>query len=243
LHACRDKYMHVSKKDRRGEKMSEGTITVRKAVPIIVATWILSLITTLMFVYADPSLFNLQTKQNMKEHQVEIVRFFDPDEKNVTGLYNISTMGIDDVAVFVWTPNNSNSNAILAIYAYFEYYYEDPPQLIWDIEYRVCRWELKFGASVNQFDSGVGRITRSATSQQEWTQEGSYEWTQTCFKVEPQGLVIDESKETSWILPNQSNYTLRFRVCNEPNMMSGGYSIHTYLRNINVVIEVIDGAW
>lgn len=37
--------------------MSEGAISIKKAVPIIVVTWILSLVTTLALVYVAPSIF------------------------------------------------------------------------------------------------------------------------------------------------------------------------------------------
>jgi len=41
-----------------GDIMAEGvTITVKKAIPIIAITWILSLATTLVIVYVSPNIF------------------------------------------------------------------------------------------------------------------------------------------------------------------------------------------
>jgi len=44
-------------KDVGGDLMSEGTISIKKAIPIIALTWILSLVTTLAIVYVAPSIF------------------------------------------------------------------------------------------------------------------------------------------------------------------------------------------
>lgn len=41
--------------------MSEGAIPIKKIIPIIVITWILSLITTLMVVYVAPNIFLIRT--------------------------------------------------------------------------------------------------------------------------------------------------------------------------------------
>ena len=43
--------MQLVKRIKGGDKMSEGAIPIRKAIPIIVVTWILSLVTTLAIVY------------------------------------------------------------------------------------------------------------------------------------------------------------------------------------------------
>lgn len=43
--------------------MSEGAIPIKKAIPIIVVTWILSLVSTLAIVYVAPNLFPIQTAQ------------------------------------------------------------------------------------------------------------------------------------------------------------------------------------
>jgi len=43
--------------------MSEGAIPIKKAVPIIVVTWILSLVSTLAIVYVAPNIFPIQTAQ------------------------------------------------------------------------------------------------------------------------------------------------------------------------------------
>lgn len=210
--------------NQEGERMSEVAISVRKAVPIIVVTWILSLITTLLFVYADPSLFQLQFSQ--KEHQTEIIRFYEPYEKNVTGTGWMTKL---DLAVFVWTPSNSTNNAILEVYAHAEYYYENPPQITWQYAGRHVWW-MDFFVSVNEIEYTLGKILTTAQNQTEWEQE-SYKWKQTClFKA--------RTTKECWIEPNQSNYTLAFQLAHSDN---ADEVTPTYLRNINVIIKVIDG--
>jgi hypothetical protein len=49
--------------ERGGDKMSGMATLVKKAAPIIVVTWILSLVTTLAVVYVAPSILPLQTTQ------------------------------------------------------------------------------------------------------------------------------------------------------------------------------------
>jgi hypothetical protein len=46
-----------------GDMMSESTLTLRKVIPIIAVTWILSLITTLAVVYLAPYNFQIGTNQ------------------------------------------------------------------------------------------------------------------------------------------------------------------------------------
>lgn len=48
-------------KDMGGDVMSEGANPLKKMIPIIVITWILSLVTTLAIVYIAPSIFPIQT--------------------------------------------------------------------------------------------------------------------------------------------------------------------------------------
>lgn len=210
--------------------MSEVAITVRKAVPIVVVTWILSLITTLVFVYADPSLFQLQASYGQDQHHTKIIRFHEPSEKNVTGML----VWRDDVAVFVWTPTDSTSNAILEVYVYLEYYYENPPTHAWDWE-GAFDWKLNFYLSINEFGQAPQPyIRKSASSETQWEQ-GAYEWTQTCFKLEQ---LQSMWANPLWVIPNQHNYTLTFGVTHTDGASA---TTPTFVRNINVVIEVIDG--
>jgi len=44
-----------------------------------------------------------------------LIRFYEPDEAVMSNEW-------EDVAVFVWTPSNSQNNAILSVYCYFQYY-------------------------------------------------------------------------------------------------------------------------
>jgi hypothetical protein len=49
-------------KDVGGDLMSEGAISIKKAIPIIVITWILSLVATLAVVYVAPNVFPYSVK-------------------------------------------------------------------------------------------------------------------------------------------------------------------------------------
>jgi len=49
--------------ERGGDKMSGMAISIKKAAPIIVVTWILSLVSTLSVVYVAPNILPLQTRQ------------------------------------------------------------------------------------------------------------------------------------------------------------------------------------
>jgi hypothetical protein len=49
--------------ERGGDKMSGMAISIKKAAPIIVVTWILSLVSTLAVVYVAPNILPLQTRQ------------------------------------------------------------------------------------------------------------------------------------------------------------------------------------
>lgn len=49
--------MKQRQNDEGGDRMSEGGLTLKKTISIIVATWILSLVTTLAVVYVSPNIF------------------------------------------------------------------------------------------------------------------------------------------------------------------------------------------
>jgi len=50
--------------------MSEGMISIKKAIPIIVITWVLSLVTTLALVYVSPSIFPPLNTGNISDDAV-----------------------------------------------------------------------------------------------------------------------------------------------------------------------------
>jgi len=157
------------------------------------------------------------------ELQVKVVRFSQPNEINVTSEFR-------DVATFVWIPNNPKNNSILAIYSYCEYRSENPQQIVWGWQ-DAFWWSLEFNIRINQFVSGDShKIYVSAMNQQEWEQEGLSQWQQVAFLAQP--------KQGFWINPNQGNYTLTFQTLHEDRAWA---STPTYVRNINVIITVVDG--
>lgn len=213
--------------------MSESTLTLKKAILIIAVTWILSLASTLAIVYVEPSFFPKQA-QPVCQNQIEIIRFHEPSEKNVT-----STSFWHVVETCIWTPKNPTSNAILAFYCYFEYRCDNPEEYIWEGGGDFW-WELKFGMTTNHFEyREYGRVRRSASSQDFWEERYSTEWKQICFAVDNGKLYgTAEVTEGVWINPNQNNYTLKFQVLHSHKSLS---QVPTFVRNINVFIEVIDG--
>jgi len=212
--------------------MSESTLTLKKAIPIIAVTWILSLVTTLAVVYVEPSFFLTQF-QPTSQNQIEIIRFHEPSEKNVT------SVNLWAVETFIWIPKNPTSNAILAFYCYFEYRCDNPEEYVWEWGGDFW-WELKFGMRANDFEyREYGRTRRSGSSQDFWEERYSTEWKQICFAVDNGKLYgTAEVTEGVWINPNQNNYTLKFLV---HHSHKGLFQVPTFVRNINVVIEVIDG--
>jgi len=214
--------------------MSESTLTLKKAIPIIAVTWILSLITTLAVVYVEPNLLPRQN-QTASQNQIEIIRFNEPSEKNITGFY----LWLNDVATFVWTPKNPTSNSILALYCYFEYRCDNPEEYVWDWE-GAFWWMLQLGMIANDCSFGdFGEISRTASSQAEWEEKYSTEWKQICL-VANIGILSGTADSVTevWITPNQNNYTLKLGAFHSDRASS---STPTFVRNINVIIEVIDG--
>jgi len=203
--------------------MSEATISLKKAILVVVVTCILSSVSTWGVINATPSLVLTQISEN----QAKIIRLRELNEINVTGG---EAWVSQDVATFVWTPNNPENNVILAVYCYFDYRSENPEQFVWEWEDPTFWWELHFNIKVNDFTTKGDKIRRSGSNQQEWERKHSTDWEQVSFLAQPiSGL---------WINPNQDNYTLTFRTL---HMDRASSTTPTYVRNINVIIEVIDG--
>lgn len=198
--------------------MSEMSVSLGKAVVVIIVACSLSSVSTWGVINAVPSLVATQDDNG----EIVIIRFHELGEINVSGTH------AQGVATFVWIPNNPESNMILAVYAHFEYYYENPPP-VWE-ESRDFRWELRFTVSVNEFRGMHAFVGRAAPNMSEWERE-AFKWKQTCFKAQP-------SHSARWILPNQNNYTLWFQVSHTDHFLS---SIPTYVRNINLIVEALDG--
>lgn len=57
--------------------MSEGAISIKKAIPIIVVTWILSLITTLGIVYVAPNIFPPLTTEKVADNAIITTKLAD----------------------------------------------------------------------------------------------------------------------------------------------------------------------
>lgn len=59
-------------------KISEGAFPIKKAIPIIVVTWILSLVTTLAVVYVAPNIFPIRiTTENIADSAIITVKLAD----------------------------------------------------------------------------------------------------------------------------------------------------------------------
>ena len=57
--------------------MSAGGFSIKKAIPIIVITWILSLITTLALVYVSPSIFPPLGGSNIADGAIVTIKLSD----------------------------------------------------------------------------------------------------------------------------------------------------------------------
>jgi hypothetical protein len=57
--------------------MSEGVLSIKKAIPIIVVTWILSLVTTLGIVYVAPNIFPPLTTEKIADKAIIVTKLAD----------------------------------------------------------------------------------------------------------------------------------------------------------------------
>jgi len=218
----------------KGEKLYslllKVRILVRRQVVVIVSIALVFFLVGMLFSMAStaigiiPNPFGnyLSTLE-----QVKVVRFSQPDEVNVTNGYHAQ------VATFVWTPSNPKNNSILAIYAYCEYRSENPPEVVWNRSGNFW-WELEFSVEVKEWirvaETNYHRITKIAGSQQQWEQEWLAQWEQTAFPAQ-------QKQNAFWIKPDQANYTLTFATYHNDIASS---STPTYVRNINIIMEVLD---
>lgn len=156
-----------------------------------------------------------------KKTQIKIIRFTEPDEINITNTgrnwYNTTT--------FVWKPNNSESNSILSIYCYFEFCCRN-----WTQPFTMTLWT---DICVNGFDSTYSKTQTISKPSGE-----TYDWKQVCFQVN-EGTTPNQEPELnpSWIRPNQETYTITLRTL----AYCVTFYVPTYVRNINVILTVVDG--
>lgn len=203
--------------------------TIRKAVPIIAASWALSLLSLLLIVYLVPDVFTAQSVQN--NHR--ILRFTKAVETqlNTTGYspphwpyhYN-------EVATFAWNSKNT-LNSILAVYSFLEYRCDIADSSIWEEGDMSLSWELLFYVEVNGFHVQGASTKVTARNQEEWNNSGVIQWNQLC-------CIRGDSARSEWINPNQNSYVFEFTIMHGDG---GSDSTVTYVRNITLIVEVVDG--
>jgi hypothetical protein len=157
--------------------------------------------------------------------QTEIIRFTKPDEINITMYHMYGSLRTP--ASFLWTPKNPQSNIILSIICYFEVRWEawtGEGQATFNLHTRIYVGRMWEGYQSNEFQlhSSVGDAS---------------DWTLFAFHVNEFPSGGEPNIRPSWIRPDQENYNI--------TTVLGSYPEHfptpTYLRNVNMIMEVIDG--
>lgn len=180
------------------------TLSNKKLVSIIVATWILSLVSTVVVL----NLLSGNPPLQIASSTSKIVRLTQPEEIEIIGDPLLSTY-----VNFTWTPENPNSNMILSAYVYVEYRCDNPQDLDFRLQLRDPSWQI------NRFVSPSYRLSALAA-----------EWNQFSFRVD------DNYEPDYWIKQNQNSYTINLVIISREFPYRS-----TYLRNITLILEVVDG--
>jgi hypothetical protein len=163
---------------------------------------------------------NATLTELQKKMRIEIIRLTEPNEINITN-HNPLANGLASIntATLVWNPKNPENNTILSIH---------------------CNFELRRGEGIwvgqsyftdivinGDFDSPDCEIQVSRL----------VDWTLVSFQISEGRTTNDELDViNSWVRPNQESYNITFRT-----WITVKPSVPTYVRNINIIMEVIDG--
>jgi hypothetical protein len=152
--------------------------------------------------------------------QIQIIRFTKFEEINITGVSGGFMFYQIGQASFIWNPKDSMNNAIMSIYCYFELRCE-PKALPSNIR-------LETGIYISGFESSDFTTNQMANEFQEWKV--------LCFRVREGSYSPEPNLYPCWIKPNQESYNVTLGI--RPHDY---FQAPTYVRNINIIMEVIDG--
>jgi hypothetical protein len=211
------------------------TLSNKKLVSIIVATWIISLVSTIVVM----NLLSGNSPLQIAPSTTKIVKLTQPAEMEIIrGILPSSETWVN----FTWTPENPDNNMILSAYVYVEYRCDSPQEIAWEQNFSASyspAWQLDFSLRLldpswqqNRFFSPSYKLQKSFGNLADWEKLGIAEWNQFSFRVG------DNYEPDFWIKLNQNSYTTNLVI------RPGGSLFRftpTYIRNINVILEVIDG--
>lgn len=215
-----------------------SVISNRKIISIIAITWILSLVTTIVlfqFFSGSLSLANNSidgSSTQIIQSNVKIVKLIQQEEKNITGVNIFLVSETDDPrqVEFSWIPQNIESNMILNAYVNFEYRCGEPPEKVWSWDGNFW-WHITSWLKINEFEqsSRIDTEEYHGESLSEWQLNNPSLWKTKSYKIE---------SSRNWNLPNQESYNIVLFLSHEDRAAA---QTPTYVRNIEIILEVIDG--
>ena len=194
-------------------------------------TLVLSLLTTAAFAYWQLTVSSIQSNISPK-----IIRFQKPEEIKL-GEYGYRTN-------FTWTPENPTDNCILSMYCYVETRCERPDDPVWTREDPHFEFSLFSSISVGYFSSPTYSMGGNTRSLEDWDRRGFSNWKLLFYRVGDSERLGEN--RVYWITPNQNNYLIELLISANTRgygREEGWYSAPTptYIKNINVIMEVVDG--
>jgi hypothetical protein len=175
----------------------------------------------------------------MPQSATQIVKITQPEEMEIIrGSSPVSETWVN----FTWTPENPNNNMILGAYVYVEYRCDNPQEIAWEQDFSGPNppdWRLDFSLRLldpswqqNWFFSPSYRLRKTASNLVEWEEHGIAEWNQFSFRVG------NNYEPDFWIRQNQNSYAINLVI------RPGGSLFRftsTYIREITLLLEVVDG--
>ena len=195
----------------------------------IVISWALTLVTVLLISNFAPSLTQPFTQQFTESNSVKVVRFEKQEVLNVSSKSDFAPSGAPNVLYinFTWTPSNQKKNSLLAIVLDFEYRCDDFSPTFWENRTGV-HWLFMSSIHINKHVSYTSNIEKIARNQSQWNQQWSTEWETATYQT------AINYEQNNPINNNQNRY---------PIQLFFGHSniVSTYIRNVNLMLLVVDG--
>ena len=201
----------------------------KKTLVLAVAlSWILTLVTVLLIYNFAPSVTQVFFQQDKESNSVKVVTLLKEEIRDFTEIANLSSSPVYTHLVhfnLTWIPSNPNKNSIVALFCSFEYSSDEPSSNVWESVQEV-NWKLRVKLDINKFYLIEDKIvSKSASNMSEWNQKWSSEWETTTFQA---------TISSSNIQINQNQYPIKLTFAHN------GVA-PTYIRNVNLMLLVIDG--
>ncbi len=203
----------------------------KKTFVIAVAvSWALTLVTVLLINSFTPSLPQPFPQQSTESNSAKVVTLIKEEVRNIPEIQNsIGTLFPNVLDLnFTWIPSYPNKNSILALICSFEYSCEELPSIVWENEDGI-NWVLGFRVNIDRYDFNPSNVAqKSAKNQTEWNLQWTSEWKTATFQTT---LNSENEKQLN---QNQKQYPIKL------TFKHNGV-VPTYIRNVNLMLLVIDG--